>query len=139
MGEQTPANDDEILFEHEWVEEFHKLCDKAGNKEIYVEYLFPSGYLLATGFQPQVNERTIEILLQPQAPSDSASAYLSLTLPDEQTAHYRRIVDDDGERFLSMIYPYCDHNLLPGVRTAEIRFSTSAELLRRLKNELRIQ
>jgi len=137
MEGQTPAND-EINFEHEWVEEFHRLCEKAGDSEIYVEYLFPAGHLFATGFQPQVNGKKIEILLQPQEPLDSASAYLSLDLPDEQTALYRRETRN-GEIYLSITYPYCDHNLLPNVPTAEIRFSTSADLLHEIKNELRTQ
>src|SRR5208337_2642968 len=87
MADQTPANDDEILYEHEWVAELHKLRAKAGDNDIYAEYLFPAGYLLATGFQLQVNERMIEIPLQRQSPSGLASAVLRLSLPAEATAH----------------------------------------------------
>jgi hypothetical protein len=129
MAEHIPANGGEILYEHEWVEELNKLIAKAGDRDVYVEYLFPAGYLLATGFQPQVDERKIRILLQRQSPSGSASALIELSLPAEESAVYRGHVSEGGERFVSVVYPYCSHNNLLGVQLAEIRISTSAELL----------
>lgn len=129
MAEQNHANEEPIDYEHEWVEELKGLATKAGDKDIYVQYSFPAGYLAATGFRLQVNERTIQILLQRQSPSGLANAYLELSLPEEETAHYRKAVGDDGNVFLSVTYPYCTHHWRPGVELAEIRLSTDPGFL----------
>lgn len=139
MEEQTRANDKPILYEHEWVEELRKLATKAGDKDIYVEYSFPAGSLFATGFQLQVDGRTIQIPLQRESPSGLANAYLQLFLPEEESAHYKKQVSTEGEIFLSVKYPYCDHNFRPDVALAEIRISTSAELLNLVTSEAQRQ
>jgi hypothetical protein len=67
---------------------------------------------------------------QSQSPSDLANGELQLYLPEEESVlRYRREVSEDGEIFVSVIYPYCNHNLLPGFQTAEIRIATNADLL----------
>jgi hypothetical protein len=123
MESQNRANKDKTLDELQWVAELKKLHTKAGGKPIYVGYQFPAGCLSATVFQLEVRERTIHAHLQPQSPSDSASLYLELYLPEEETAHYR-IQSKNGEICLSVAYPYCGHFLRSGVPLAVIRFQT---------------
>lgn len=129
MAEQIDANDGSIVFEHEWVEEFHKLATKAGEKDIYIRLLWPFGRLDASGFQPQVRDRTIEILLQRQSPSGSASALLQLSLPEEDSTCYRKKVSGEGEIFLSMTYPHCRAGHHGSVELAAFEIATSVEFL----------
>jgi hypothetical protein len=129
MASRNTTSDYKSASERVWVEGLEELRTKVGEGEIIVEYLFPAGYLFATGFQLEKNERKIRILLQRQSPSGSASAFLELFLPAEETARYRVMRSLEGELYLSVTYPYCSHNRLPNVPLAEIRISTSAALL----------
>ncbi len=129
MAERSHISEEEILYEHEWVKELGKLVAKAGDREVFIEYIFPAGYLLTTGFQFRVDGRAIHVLLQRESLSDSANGVLELSLPEEESAQYRRVVSEEGEIFASVVYPYCNHNRLPHVPLAEIRVATSVELL----------
>ena len=136
MAKQIRASGDEILFEHEWVEALHRLIAKAGEKEVYVQYEFPGGRLVAIGFQPEVNERTIHVPLQRQSASGLANGVLSLLFPEEETAHYRCYQDENGALAVWVDYPHCTHNLLPTLQLAHFWISTNANLPSCSGNEL---
>ncbi len=109
--------------EHAWVEEFHELSTKAGEQEIYVRVWWPGADLNAIGFQPQVHERAIHVLLQRQAPSGLANGVLSLSLPSEELVVYERYVSETGEICLAL------HWLICGVgRGEEMNFWISTNL-----------
>jgi len=129
MAKNNHANDDSTLYEHEWVAELQRLASKAADKDISVQYIFPAGSLLANGFRLQVCERKIQILLQRQSPSGSVDLLLQLSLPAQESAHYQKKTSEDGEVFLSVTYPYCDHMFLPNVPRAQIQIASKLEFL----------
>jgi hypothetical protein len=122
--------------EDAWVEELNKLSTRVGAKEIYVRVSWPGGELNATGFQPQVNERQIQILLQPREPSGNAGAFLQISLPDEDAGggFYERFLGDSGEVCISMTYLVCG---MSHSQESTLWLASNPELLNLASGELR--
>ena len=108
--------------ERAWVEEFDKLTARAGEEETYVRVWWPGADLNAIGFQPQVHEREIHVLLQRQAPSGLANCVLRICLPGEELAVYEKHVSETGEICLVA------HFLLCGMGTEQADFWISTNL-----------
>ena len=120
---------EDVLYENQFVAELQRLIAKVGDKEVYVRYTFPGGLLVVTGFQLGISERTINILLQRDQATGLGNGGLQLVLPAEETAVYRRFEDEHGHMFLSVAYPYCDHNLLlENAQIARIEIATAADI-----------
>ena len=90
-----------------WVEEFDRLTARAGEGEIYVRVWWPGADLNAIGFQPEVHEREILVLLQRQAPLGLANGVLRISLPNEDLAVYEKHVSETGELCLALHWLIC--------------------------------
>jgi hypothetical protein len=91
--------------EHKWVEEVKQLAHKSAAKSLFARVQWSLGDLSASGFQPQVNERTLHIPLQRQSLSGLANAYIRISLPRPEQGHYEKQQSETGEVLLTMSYP----------------------------------
>jgi len=119
----------------QWETEIAELNQRSASTDIHVLVLWPLGRLYATGFQPLIDKKTIQIPLQRQAGSGLADAYISLSLPTPaQEEAYEKYTTATGDVLLTM------QNELRGASGfahtwTHLFLSTSPELLRLVDEE----
>lgn len=119
--------------EWEWVRELQELPAKTKG-DFFLRYETPEHDLYAIGFRLAVDERMICIGLRQGSPADCSNPYISIFLPEEESAYYQRRFGDNSEVFLSMAYPACQRcyqraSVLRPPATATFQISTDAGLL----------
>jgi len=100
--ENTGAANFDPLLEHEWAGEVNKLSQMPRAANTIVQILWPAVRLIATKCLPQVDRQTLHILLLPQSRTDSASPYISISLPRSEHGEYLKCANEGGEVFLSV-------------------------------------
>jgi hypothetical protein len=84
-----------------WLEKLHAL--EAGN-DIYMQFLFPHGRILAKPSKIQVDDRMLHLPRLQSALLDSAPTELWIYLPEEPTALYQERTNNTGGICLSITY-----------------------------------
>jgi hypothetical protein len=125
------------ISQDDWVLAVNELGKEEPLIPVFVQVSWSFGYLLATGFQPQVNARTIEIPLSRKSLADSIDGAVKVSLPRPGQGHYLQETSASGDRVLTMSFRIEDQ--YEAFYWVEIQIATNADLLDLVNSESRVQ
>ena len=126
-----------LISEAEWVLAVNELGKREPLIPVFVQVSWSFGYVLATGFQPQVNARMIQIPLSRKSLADSIDGGIKVSLPRPGQGHYRQETNESGDTVLTMSFQIEDQ--YESFYWVEARIATNAELLDLVNSASRVQ